>query len=200
MLQTEAKRLLNHFHFKDALAFFERADPSYYTKIAGWSESSFSVGKLMKALEAFVEVEAPAAEKAQEVMKAADRNSLDELKEERNQLVRKRDYLRSDLKHLPTNEARLAHALQIKQISRDIQQTWDDINRLEAGKPIPDRIERTEVEEVFHGVTNPVKVEKIRKNYVSYLSKARKGLRSPDLIPFYEDVIREAERRVNESV
>ncbi len=191
---------MDHFHFKDALAFFERADPGYYLKIAGWSESSFSVGKLMKALEAFVEVEAPPAGEVPAVMSAVDRSSLDQLKEERNQLVRKRDYLRSDLKHLPTDEARLAHALQIKQLTRDIQQTWDDINRLEAGKPIPDRIERSEVEEVFHGVTNLVKVEKIRKNYVSYLSKARKGLRSPELIPFYEDVIKEAERRINESV
>jgi hypothetical protein len=119
---------------------------------------------------------------------------IDVLIEQRNELLIERDYLRSQLENIPSDEERLKVATKILQFERQKTDIWQDINLLRAGKELPQLESNDRLSAVFEGVTDPLKIKRIRDNHISYMSKAKKGERPIELIPFYQSVISKADQ------
>jgi len=191
MIREVAQSLIDNFNYYDSLDFItHNVGEEKALALAAMPRTSFTERKIAECLSAFCEqLPAPI------VLQGKDAASLDILKEDRNTLVKMRANLCTSIDYADTDEQRLKLALEILKVTDKLYDTWDDINMLEAGTPLPVEASKNEIDDIFHGITDVLKLEKIRKNHVSYRSKARKGTRDKALIPFYEAVIAEAERR-----
>jgi len=206
MIKATAHKLIDNFNYDEALEFIKQhGSASLADRMQGMHRSTFTEKKVINELER-IAADAPdplPVDKTPDQTISTNPEPTDQmaaLKARRNQLVQERDNLKGSLELQPTDELRLKAALRIVEITREHLLVWDDINALEAGKPVIEDSQLSEIDQIFEGVTNPLALDKIRKNHVTYRSKARKGRRPADKIEFYEAVIKEAERRINELV
>lgn len=203
MIHKIAISLADNLDYEDGIPFIHKyGDGAVADKLEALSRSSFTDMKLVRALLkiAYEYEEDQIAEKTDNSLVTtlgdSEKSKLEELKEQRNRKISLIEHKRGQLELINNDADRLKVALEIVQARKDYFEIWGDINLLEAGKPLPKQEELEGIDKVFDGVTM-MQVPRIRTNYISYLSKAKKGLRPQEMIPFYESVIAEAERRIN---
>ena len=193
---------IDNFDYLEALKFIQQhGDESFANRFLSLAKSSFTESKVLKHLEKWLDT-IPQEKVSVDIkidgsLATSQSADLDDLKLTRNNLVKERDVLRGQLELIPSDEERKKVARRIVyELNPELQQTWEDINTLEAGKELPKPEPDDKLEAIFEGVKDKLQLDKIRRNHISYLSKARKGNRPKELIPFYESVIAEAERRM----
>ncbi len=212
-MNTIVEDVLEDFNWEKALAILRKyVDASKADRIASMGRSSFTEEKVIRELKSIeiddpLQVAAPAPTKRPEPSQSVqkDESHTDQsLIEKRNEHVRTRDVLRGQLqahceplfedsKYDPT---RYRIAVKILEETEALEQTWADIRYFEAYGSTPTKEDVDSVEAVFEGASI-IQVLKIKKNYTSYLSKAKKGDRKPEKIPFYTAVVAEADKRLS---
>jgi hypothetical protein len=194
MQRSIIEKHIADFDYIIALKFIEEhKDESFANRYLKMTKTSFSEKKVIQFLSAWIE-ELPMSEDLTKSNHIVSSTDIDVLIEQRNELLIERDYLRSQLENIPSDEERLRVATKILQFERQKTDIWQDINLLRAGKELPQLESNDRLSAVFEGVTDPLKIKRIRDNHISYMSKAKKGERPIELIPFYQAVISKADQ------
>jgi hypothetical protein len=193
------KALLEAFDWDEAIdvirKYGDSRDADKYLAMPRTSFVEDKVRKILAELEIEVPVHLPPATSHLPLATSAP-TDFKELLQRRNQCLAVIDHHRGELPLLPTDEDRLACALKILETQKELRDIWRDIDYYEQTGQMPVREDKQDMEQLFAGA-NALQIEKIRRNYVSYVSKVRKGLRSADMLPHYQAVIAEAERRLS---
>lgn len=214
MQRSIIQQHIDDFNYHASLELIrEHGDAAFAERYLSMNKSSFTEKKILQHLEEWAETlpqsasfrfseqveEIPESPKNElsNIVKTENVNTLADLKAARNRAVAERDHLKGQLELIPTDEERKKLAERIVDLTKTILDIWDDINTLEAGKELAQETPTNELEAIFEGA-GLLQLEKIRKNYVTYRSKARKGFGRKDKLPFYESVISEAERRIRD--
>ncbi|MFY0628696.1 MAG: hypothetical protein JXR07_20555 [Reichenbachiella sp.] len=113
----------------------------------------------------------------------------------RNEAVKRRGHLKARLTVVSTNAERYDIAKYIVELDEVIDSAWDTISYFKEYKSLPIQLPDDELEKLFFGKSD-VQINKTKTNYRTYLSKAKRGGRNKDLIPQYEAVLAECERRL----
>lgn len=121
--------------------------------------------------------------------------ALQSVIKKRNQCLKHRDHLRGKLTTLFKPEDLKDAALKILDLDDEISDCWDTIDYYLEHGDLPPAVPEDKMEKLFAGKSQ-AQISKMLTNNRTYLTKARKGQRSADLIPVYESVILECERRL----
>ncbi len=196
------KELLEAFDWDEALAVIRKyGDPHDADRYLGMTRTSFVENKVRKTLEQLVitepeRVDTFGAKVDTLKVDTSGATDLKDLLRARNQCLAVIDHHRGQLPLLKTDESRLACALVILDTQQTLRDIWRDIDYYEQHGKLPVREMKDDLEQLFAGA-NALQIEKIRRNHISYLSKAKKGKRSADMMAHYTAVIAEAERRLS---
>jgi hypothetical protein len=203
MVHSIVQAVLDDFDYDQALEVLEKyGDETVATKVRKMARTSFTESKLERELRRIQDLPDVAAPPSQRSRPAElDAHDVDpailELQQQRNETVKKRDFIKGQLELLPTNAERLSAALEILSLSDHLMTIWDNINYYKAHGSVPTLDPEDDVTKIFEGVTTVTQLLKIVQNQKTYLSKANTGKRPKEKIPFYEQVIAEGERRIN---
>lgn len=199
MIAKIAENIISNFDYDEAIEFIRKyGSKATAASLASLAPSSFAESKFIREIRRIAESTPKEIIRSSDPIPTDQSPDLDRIIELKNEKVRKRDHLRGQLELVPNDQDRLELAIEIIKLTHNIASDWKDIHTLKSGSDLPRSEPTDDIDEVFAGVSNPLQIEKIRKNYVSYRSKAKKGQRPKEKLEFYNKVIAEAERRLGE--
>ena len=195
-----ARSQLQTFDYTTALAFLQQYGNADKARLLGsLARTSFTNHQIVAELETLAATPPPSpTPPTQSTPPAQAPAGLEELKQRRNDLVRQMDNLHGSLEYLSTREERYQTALSIITMEQEWRHIWAQIDHLEQfGAPMP-VIPTDELEKIFYQRTTVSDLTKVRNNYRTHVSRAKKG-KSSKPAAWYQTVVTEAERRIREA-
>lgn len=193
------KLLKVKWNFDEALALCQAYGENsiLYKMLAGDSKSSFFNNKLRGELERIYEIRRKQVKVNVETMQGFpnEHPSLQQIIIERNKALKERDFLRGKLTEFDSDEKRKEAAFRILELDDIMSECWNKIDYFEIHGHLPAILPSDEIEKIFSG-KDKADIVKLRNNYRSYRTKVKKGQRDASLMPHYEAVLQECERRL----